>query len=402
MRRTLTILGLAALTSGCGLILGLQEPTVNDSIGDAQGSDADGGGNPQDVIQGDTPIDSTCGANLQTDGKNCGNCGHDCLGGTCSGGVCQPVLVTQSTALAPYAMVLSGTTLYFTNIRGTAIATVFSVDKTAVNGTANELNDYMNGYTSPEMDGFPYGLAVQGTTFYTALYSNTGGAVWYGGVDSCATAGGCTKKTITQYGFNSYAVAANATSTFFGKTDINDVYTLQKASLALGSPVTFATPASEINGVVADTNNVFYATGDGVFSCSTTCNATAITQGAGVDAELLALDSNNVYFTSTPFMGTPTVQSVARGGGPPKLISSKPAVPFGVATDGVNIYFTDVGDTTMPTTGAVYVCPVGGCSGAEVLLSTGAAAGDNPRPIISDTNAIYWGTRGGAIWRLAK
>jgi hypothetical protein len=30
-----------------------------------------------------------------SDSKNCGTCGHDCLGGTCSGGQCQPVLIAQ-------------------------------------------------------------------------------------------------------------------------------------------------------------------------------------------------------------------------------------------------------------------------------------------------------------------
>jgi hypothetical protein len=33
--------------------------------------------------------------NTQTDGKNCGTVGHDCLGGTCAAGQCQPALIAQ-------------------------------------------------------------------------------------------------------------------------------------------------------------------------------------------------------------------------------------------------------------------------------------------------------------------
>ncbi len=390
--------------TGCGLILGLQEPTVDNTL-EGGTNDSGGGDNTNgDVLQqGDAPVDSACGANLQTDGTNCGTCGHDCLGGKCSAGVCQPVVVTQSTSLGPYAMVLDGTTLYFTNTRGDTLASVFKVDKTATNGTATELVDYTTGYTNPVVDdALPLGIAVQGGFFYTSLYSGSGlGNDWQAGVDRCAVTG-CTTKTLADYGIDSYAVVANASNVFFGSTDINDVYTLKKAALDMTGQSTFATPQSEINGLAIDNTDVFFATGDGVFHCGTTCGASSIIQGQSLDAELMTLDANNVYFTSTPFNGQATIQSVPRAGGPPKLISSKPMLPFGVATDATNIYFTDVGDTSNSTTGAVYVCPVGGCANAEVQLSNGAAAGDNPRAIVNDTNAIYWGTRGGTIWRLAK
>src|SRR5262245_7121247 len=38
----------------------------------------------------DTGADAAgCGAQLDSDGKNCGRCGHDCLGGACQLGQCQ-------------------------------------------------------------------------------------------------------------------------------------------------------------------------------------------------------------------------------------------------------------------------------------------------------------------------
>lgn len=383
-----SVLLVVAFLTGCGTILGLQEPTVNDSLGDGSSGD----GTPQDGMSQDgTP-------------QGDGGCAHDCLGGACIAGVCQPVLVTQSTSLAPYAMVLDGTTLYFANVRGSALATVYKIDKTATNGTATLLVDYNVGYPSATqpMTGLPYDIAVQGGFFYVSLYAGSGmGGFWEAGIDRCPVTG-CTQTTIAYYGINSYAVVASSTNVFFGSADSGDNYTLQKAAPNLSGRAALTVPSSEVNGLAMDGADVYYASADGVFHCGTTCDTAALTQGQSLDAEQLALDTTTVYFTSTPFSGTATVQSVPRAGGPPKLISGKPAIPFAVATDGTNVYFTDVGDITMPSTGAVYVCPVAGCANAEVQLSNGPSAGDNPRPIVSDTNAIYWGTRGGSIWRLAK
>src|SRR5262249_55506489 len=37
-----------------------------------------------------------CNAYLSSDPKNCGRCGHDCLGGTCIAGRCQPLILLDS------------------------------------------------------------------------------------------------------------------------------------------------------------------------------------------------------------------------------------------------------------------------------------------------------------------
>ena len=375
MRRfdLLLALGCSATTLACGAILGLQEPTVDDTL---EGGKDSGGG---DAPSGDAPSDGCTGC-------------------------AQPELVASSTSLGPYAMVVTATDLVFTNTRGNTLASVFKVAKTATNGSPTQLADYGNGYTNPIVSGLPLGLAVQGTDFYTALYSSGGTGAYEAGIDHRPLTG-CTQKTLAYYGVNSYAVATSASNAFFSQEDFNtSVYTVQSANLDLTNKKVIATPANEVNGMIFDNGALFYATSDGVFHCTpTTCDAAAITQGQTIDAELLATDANNVYFTSTPFNDVPTIQSVARGGGLPKLITNKPFLPFGVATDGTNVYFTDIGDLTNNTTaGGVYRCPVAGCNGNEELLSNGPAAGDNPRAVVVDAQYVYWGTRGGKIWRLAK
>jgi len=394
-----TLIALALPALACSAILGLQEPTVDDTIDG--GGDSSGG----DVVQGDAtpdaPIDSPCGADLQTDAHNCGACGRDCLGSTCSAGACQPTLVAQSTTISPYGLALDNGTLYFTNVHNSDYHSVGKVDASATNGTITLLVDYGTGYTTPLVDGVVWGLAVQNGFFYTAIYAGGGqNGKWEAGVDRCPTTG-CTGNTLAVYGDDSYTIATNATNVFWGATDTNDSYNVYKANLDFTGTTSIATPDSEVNGIVVDGSNLFFGTFDGVFACTPTCATNAITQGVS-DAELLAVDANNVYYSSTQ-SGNPAVLYVPKTGGVPSIIATDVMLPNGVAVDDNYVYFADIGDTANSTTGKVARCPKTGCSlGTETTLSVGAAAGDNPREVVLDSQYVYWGTRGGKIWRVAK
>jgi hypothetical protein len=66
---------------------------------------------------------SACGgADLATDPKNCGVCGHDCLGGGCSAGKCQPVQIAPISG----AFVVDGSHLYTYDS-----SAILKLDKTA-------------------------------------------------------------------------------------------------------------------------------------------------------------------------------------------------------------------------------------------------------------------------------
>lgn len=66
--------------------------------GDA-GPSSDGSSSGAD---GSTEAAPPCNpAQTATDPHHCGACGHDCLGGECAGGVCQPVILAQSPGDAP-------------------------------------------------------------------------------------------------------------------------------------------------------------------------------------------------------------------------------------------------------------------------------------------------------------
>ena len=54
-----------------------------------------------------------CEVNLKTDARNCGRCGHDCGGGTCSNGYCTAWLLAQETS-TPKRIAQYGNTVYWT------------------------------------------------------------------------------------------------------------------------------------------------------------------------------------------------------------------------------------------------------------------------------------------------
>jgi hypothetical protein len=84
--------GLAAaivLLTGCAAILGLGDPTPLVEPGED-------GDQPDAAAGRDGEAGTSVCTDTSSDPKNCGRCGHDCLGGACSGGHCAPVELARS------------------------------------------------------------------------------------------------------------------------------------------------------------------------------------------------------------------------------------------------------------------------------------------------------------------
>lgn len=67
---------------------------------------SDGG----DVVDGS--VADGCTAEIAADPKNCGRCGHDCLGGKCVAGKCQPLVLAQGL-VSPGELALAGDRVFF-------------------------------------------------------------------------------------------------------------------------------------------------------------------------------------------------------------------------------------------------------------------------------------------------
>ncbi|WP_394836814.1 hypothetical protein LVJ94_07885 [Pendulispora rubella] len=83
------------------------------------GDPGDGGSSPDvndgSVVDGNVP-GNACRADLQKDAKNCGACGHDCLGASCAAGLCEPERLSVGGMDDPrvaYALAADATNVYW-------------------------------------------------------------------------------------------------------------------------------------------------------------------------------------------------------------------------------------------------------------------------------------------------
>jgi hypothetical protein len=141
-------------------------PTAMDGTGCGTGGMQCQGGACQ-CPTGTTNCGGTC-VNEQTDANNCGRCSHPCLtGGTCSGGMCQPILM--GTAMGTIADIATD---------GTAVVYTDSGDSTvdeypSPGGGKIELANSNNGVSGPVDIGIDPG---SGAVFWTQSDGSIGQA----------------------------------------------------------------------------------------------------------------------------------------------------------------------------------------------------------------------------------
>ena len=417
------IVGSAAISLvACSAILGLTDPTTDNSIGAADGSAGDGSNGDGAASDGNTEASSCPGVDVTSDPKNCGACNHDCLGGTCTKSACDPILLVDDLTLAPRYMVEDTANVYFTNARSDLLlSSVAKASKTGVDGGAAHqiLGQFGDADGGNFKITYPYQIAIAGTKLFVALTADEySGNDFMGGVAQCSTTG-CPDDiadNLTFPNLNAAGVGTVGTILAYGYDDLtdgtigSDEYQVRTNLLVNSSLQSSPDVAAHVNFIVFGTSGFYVGADDGITSYDESGNFVATL--TSVEADQMALSDNVIYFTSTSLpdggAAQPTVQAVPTNGGTPTVLASGNFLfaPAGVAVDTNFIYIADPGDLSTPTDGHVYRCPLSGCGtngSSAITLSTGASSGNNPRTIVaSDKDAIYWGNRYGQIWKLAK
>jgi hypothetical protein len=348
-------------------------------------------------------LPNECGGacvNTNTDGKNCGACGHDCSGGECLGGICQPVVVTKpSVSYSLGIFGLDSQYLYYSNSAAQVNATeIYRISSNALNGTGSLLR-------GAERFG---ALGVIGSVLYFPNF--TGMPPRACQLSDCAS----TLADLTTVGKGSLPrldIPAPTNYAVYG-SDEGDPFTMlrltwydtsnQQVTTWLDTTTntgdsSFVVSGSSVTWIRADSTNASVYTIDSTSKILKRLATKLPTGNSGIlniNAQSLLLVSygnSSLYRIPLP-QGTGTST-------PPIVLSA--AASFQSAVEDANfIFWTD-------NAGSIYKCAtsdLASCESKRILLTTGAPT----TGLIQDAKYLYWGTAAtgttpnGQLLRMAK
>ena len=331
-----------------------------------------------------------CSQDLSTDAKNCGRCSHDCLGGTCAQGLCQPVTLAIGQG---------------------------EVDGLATDGKSVFWGGYSNHNVSqcalPSCGQKPTLLATQPRTT-TGFVVDANAVYWSawaedgqlqsgnGALLKCFLPGCPGGPRIVVSGLN------RPQDLLLDKTDVYfaELLTVGRCQVGCGNdPGVKISTAKGGGHLVKVADSIYFlgqaAAGDSaLYRCSSAgCGATPDVLAAGMSqASGLATDGTSLYVSSAA-LGTILKCSLPDCADALQVVASGRERPTNVTVHGSRLYWTE----SSPVAGAggsVSTCSLPDCKDAHAIVPNGVY----PNALTFDTVSVLWsddGDSAGSIRRLA-
>jgi hypothetical protein len=316
-----------------------------------------------------------CGPNISADIHNCGACGHDCLGGACIGGVCQPSLLASDQGVPRGLAVVRGNVYWASNTKNTVMR---------VGTDGSRLTPLLSNQKTPiDMVVRPDGL----------LLLTGDGAVIHASLD------GTGQRTVvppSASGSTTGRIAAVGDVVYF--TNARDK-TLSRSDLDGGARATLASGQSSPFGVAANATRVFWSAdvdgGGAIQALDVDGTDVTVLASAQATPRTLVLFGSTVYWVTSVASGN-VMRAVllADGGANTSVFASAQNMPWAVVEDADSVYWTTAG-----VPGAIYACPRAGCGGPPRVVVSGVV---QPTYLVTDARAVYVATNGGTILKIAK
>lgn len=357
----------------------------------------DGQTNCGNCTIGRLDCDSNTGNGCETDGttdsKNCGACGHDCLGGACKGSTCQPLELATGQAMA-WGIAVDALRVYWSN-QGSG--EILSLPLSGGSGLPVKLATGQND---------PGDVVIDDAFVYWTNFSS-GGAVMRVGKDGSAGS----LKQISN-GTGPWSLTVDDTNAWFTNSD----GTIRQVAKSGGSATTVVNSEQDPKGIASDSTHLFWTaldSGKVMKGPKTSPNTDKAELAAGQANPLsVVVTSDTVYWVAAGSYefgqcgaADGKVMKVAKAGGTPITLASGQSCPVDLAVDGEHVYFVNEGTFVSQAyqyDGAVMRVPVGG--GAAEAVMVGQVV---PYGVAVDDNAVYWtaqglGANAGTVVKIVK
>ena len=345
---------------------------------------------------GTSACSNTC-VNEQTDPGNCGTCNHPCQGGTCAGGICQPVtLVSTSNGSGGHIAIDSG------NVYWESKGQILSCPVSGNCGMGTVV------YTTPS--GWDlYGLALPspGTPYDGFLYV---GNINTDGLNQVPYVEQVNKSTLAVKTIALSSSISNPVELAFDSFD-TWLYVTDSGNNALER---FKPDGSQYNVVLSsvtslpgvlqtitiDTSNVYVSDfGGSVRFCplgAVTCGAGSVAL-SGLGLGLKGIFSDGARLWAADSVGEVYECAADHSCGTPTPVAAGQVGALSVVADANYVYWAN---NPLQSTSQIMRCPVTGCAGNPLVYVSGINAALSWMLALDD-DALYWTDTAG-VHKVAK
>jgi hypothetical protein len=339
---------------------------------------------------------TTCGdtcTDTQTDNKNCGQCGHDCLGSACTAGKCQPIEVASNIPVPPVgAMGIFGvgdTYLYY-DVFASASYFAYRVNKNSTQASGTLIYDGgdgsgifpigVSGNTMVFNDSGAYTCSVSTATSCTSSAAYVADQLygivrWVNSPPQNFAVEDASEHHIIQW----YSMSGNHVATF----DDYEAGAFHPWSLAVGNSVYFV---RELNSVYS------------LFSTNSSSSSTKVKLTDSLTANMVLSDANDksILLWDTSSSGSKLYRVPVTGGNPQQITTSAASPPTRAVTEDASYVYWFDGD------GTINRCSPSSCSTTTISLASGQSVASSSQ-LYYDSLALYWADASRkAIMKLAK